>query len=320
MLTATAPAFSQRVAAVTEQGRRPRNEDAVLAVELPDGTELLAVADGMGGYAAGELASRRALEVLRDSIAGGATLRQAVEAANAAVLAEAAEPGREGMGTTLVALLRRGDEYHIANVGDSRAYRVDGLGVMQLTRDHSFVEEAVASGQMTADEAGASPWRNAVTRALGIGPDVEVDCFGPFSADEGHVVVLCSDGFYRGVDDASIAAAVAGSQPSSRATAAAGSAPRVVGSSGAASMEGIAAALARAAYEAGSDDNISVALAAFGPGGRAATPPVERRRGDRGGRRRRHRATRRWALLEMAAILLGMLGVMLYVAFLARLF
>jgi PPM family protein phosphatase len=298
MLTAAAPAFTERAAAVTERGRRRRNEDAVLAVELPDGAELLAVADGMGGYAAGELASRRALEVLRDAVAGGATLRQGIESANAAVLAEAAAPGREGMGTTIVALLRRGDEYHIANVGDSRGYRVDALGIMQLTRDHSFVEEAVASGQMTADEAGASPWRNAVTRALGIGPDVEVDCFGPFSADENHIVVLCSDGLHRGIDDAAVAAAVMG----------------------AASVAETAAALARAAYDAGSDDNISVALAVFGSGGGAAPRSAERRRAGRGGRRRRNRATRRWALLEMAAILLGMLGVMLYVAFLARLF
>ena len=186
----------------TECGRRPVNQDAVLAVRLADGRELVAVADGMGGHSAGEIASQRALETVWARLKAGDSLRVAVAEANAAVHAEAAaNPAWHGMGTTLVAMLRAGSTYEIANVGDSRAYRLTTDTVTQITADHSFVAEAAREARLATHDIVSSRWRNALTRALGTDADVEVDCFGPFDADEPHAVLLCSDGLYRSVSD-----------------------------------------------------------------------------------------------------------------------
>lgn len=224
-------------------GRRPVNQDAVLIADLPHGGELVAVADGMGGHAAGEVASRRALEVLQEALAGGAELQDGVLAANVALFDEASiHAEHHGMGSTVVALVRNGTSYVVANVGDSRAYRIDGDGVLQLTQDHSFVAEAVKSGQLTVEEAEKSRWRNAVTRALGTERAVQVDCFGPFDAIAAHTVLLCTDGLYRVLGEADL-------QELSLRTADPSSA---------------AEALAAAAYDAGADDNISVAVIRFG--------------------------------------------------------
>lgn len=307
------------IAAVTGRGRRRVNQDAVLAVSLPGGGELIAVADGMGGHSAGEVASRIALDVLRSAVEGGADLAAAVQAANAAVFAEAgSQPGREGMGTTLVAVLRRGSQYVVANVGDSRAYRVDADRIRQITADHSFVADAVRSGDLTADEAGSSPWRHAVTRAVGTDRDVEVDCHGPFDTADAHAVVLCTDGLYRSVSDEELARHVRAAEP-----AAAGR------------------SLAAAAYAAGSDDNISVAVVSFGlavihadatqppppaeepaasPTPPAVAPPAADDDPAFRSRRRRGRGRRRWKRVELGAILLALLGVIVYVFVLARMF
>jgi PPM family protein phosphatase len=322
--------FAARHALLSERGRRARNEDAALAVALPGGVELVAVADGMGGHAAGDVASGRALEALRAAIDRGQALREAVGVANEAVLEESQlRPEYAGMGTTLVALLRQGEEYYIANVGDSRAYRIDDAGIRQLTHDHSFVADAVRSGQLTAQEAGASRWRNALTRAIGVGSDLEVDCHGPFSASEPHIVVLCTDGLHRAVSEDRIREAVRGTEP----------------------LDVLARVLAADAHEGGSDDNISLAIVRFGdvrasaqavPAERA--PPeatadapfdmpdrsgarfTDRRRAflpaaaPRRDRRRRRRPghVRRWARVEVAAILLGVMAVILYVLALTR--
>jgi PPM family protein phosphatase len=328
-------ALSRDVGAVTGRGRRSVNQDAVMAVRLPCGGELVAVADGMGGHSAGEVASRIALEVLRTAVEAGNDLASAVVAANAAVYEEAASlPGREGMGTTLVAALRRGSRYIIANVGDSRAYRIDESGVHQLTTDHSFVAEAVGSGELTAEEAGASRWRNAVTRAIGTDRTVEVDCHGPFGADEPHTLLLCTDGLYRFVDDDALVRAARASQP------------------GPAARD-----LAGAAFAAGSDDNISVAIVQYGtheaagavrataavgtavpapavlqaqdavPAGRVREVPraaptlTDDDPAVRGRRRsRRRRPSRRWHAIEVGAVLLALIGVIVYVTILASVF
>jgi PPM family protein phosphatase len=235
--------LSERSAAVSDPGPRSLNEDAVLISALPGGGELVAVADGMGGHSAGEVASRRALEVLYAEIVAGASVESAVLSANSAVLEEAARtPAQHGMGTTVVALVRRDGTYTVANVGDSRAYRIDGDGVRQLTLDHSFVAEAVHSGQLSAEEALKSRWRNAVTRAVGTESELKVDCFGPFDATESHTILLCTDGLYRVIDETQLHHAVLRSEdpwPAVRR-------------------------LAGAALAAGADDNISVALIHFG--------------------------------------------------------
>jgi protein phosphatase len=285
-------------AVLSEGGRRPLNEDAVLAAVLRDGAELVAVADGMGGYSAGEVASRRALEELRDALEEGLGLEAAVQAANRAVYAEASGNGHQhGMGTTLVAVLRRGGEYLVANVGDSRAYRVDGQGVRQLTVDHSFIAEAVRSGMLSAEEAEQSRWRNAVTRAVGTEPELEaVDCFGPFDATESHTVVLCTDGLYRVFPEARLAEALADAPP----------------------VDEAATSLVATAYELGSEDNISVAVLRFG----AADPPeyVQRATRSRGKRHSARHRERRWTPVELAILSLGVAAVLGYLVMLALTF
>jgi protein phosphatase len=191
--------FHCRSGATSIQGRRPSNQDAVLDTRLPDGRHLVAVADGMGGHRSGEVASAMALEVLVRELRSGRTLRDAVVTANAEVFHEAnLDSSRAGMGTTLVALLRTEAVYEIANVGDSRAYRVDSHGIHRISVDHSFAEEAASRALMAPDEIARSPWRNALTRSLGTQDSIDVDMFGPFEiAGRPHTVMLCSDGLYR---------------------------------------------------------------------------------------------------------------------------
>jgi PPM family protein phosphatase len=195
--------FHCRSAATSVQGRRPSNQDAVMDVKLPDGRHLVAVADGMGGHRSGEVASAMALEVLVRELRGGARLHEAVAAANTQVFDEAnRDPARAGMGTTLIALLRTDAVYEIANVGDSRAYRIDQHGINRVSRDHSFAEEAASKALMGPEEIARSPWRNALTRSIGTQETVEIDVFGPFEiAGRPHTVMLCSDGLYRALSD-----------------------------------------------------------------------------------------------------------------------
>lgn len=301
----------QRTGWWSERGQRPSNEDAALSLTLADDAELVAVADGMGGHAAGEVASRAALEALSAALRGGAGLREAVLQANAAVrdLAEQ-DPERAGMGTTLVVLLRRGERYEVANVGDSRAYRLDGAGLRQLTHDHSFAAEVVRRGEMTDEEAARSPWKNALTRAVGGQPDVEVDLFGPFDAGEPHTVLLCTDGVYRVLGAAELAERLGGGAPADTA----------------------ARALADDAIRAGSEDNVTAAVVVFGGWGEAAegaartsaaaepapfarerATPVHREVPDRDPASRtqhpprRSRAVWRWRMLEGAVFLVAIL-------------
>lgn len=229
-----------RSACSTHQGRRDTNEDAVVIAQLPGGGEVMALADGMGGHAAGDLASATALDSLVQELRGGAELSQAVRNANSAVHETAARvSGSRGMGTTLVAVLRQQGTYQVANVGDSRAYRVDGAGIQQISEDHSFVAEAVRLGGLSPEEAARSPWRNTLTRSLGTGEDVEPDLFGPFAAPGiPHLVLLCSDGVYKVLSDAAIWHLVLSAEDASAA----------------------AGMLTAAAYQRGSSDNITVAV------------------------------------------------------------
>lgn len=239
----TTTMIAPRTAFHTQTGRRKVNQDTVVVQELPGGRKVLAVADGMGGHRAGDLASRRAIEALVEALASGAPLVTAVEAANSAVYNLAAEnPEWHGMGTTLVALLISGNRYTIASVGDSRAYRVDAAGVRQITVDHSLLAESERSGGDAAERLADSPLMHALTRAIGTEPDVEVDVFGPFDAEVPHTVVLCSDGLYRSVPKRRFREHLADSGD----------------------LASVAWSLAAEAYENGSTDNISIAIARFG--------------------------------------------------------
>lgn len=233
---------SARVAWHTHRGRRETNEDAALIHELDDDRLLVAVADGMGGQAGGAEASRLALDALRRSMENGEGLSDAVRAANADVYERAAaRPARNGMGTTLVALLVAPDEYWVANVGDSRAYRVDTDEVRQITDDHSFAAEALARGRLSEEELEDSPWKNALTRAIGTDPQVEADLFGPFSTDPEHSVILCTDGLYRVIGPDRILEAFRAS----------------------ADFERMPKKLTDEAFGAGASDNITVAMVAM---------------------------------------------------------
>jgi len=205
-----------RWGAATDVGRlRSVNEDSVLTA-----TPLFAVADGMGGHAGGEVASDVALTTLEDRFAAEPrttqALVQAVRDANTAIYERAlVEPNLHGMGTTLtgVALVERDGNERLAvvNVGDSRTYVVQDGILQQITRDHTYVEDLVAAGEITADEARFHPRRHIITRALGIDPDVQVDAWeAPAAAGDRYLV--CSDGLFNEVDDGQIAAVLTGTE------------------------------------------------------------------------------------------------------------
>lgn len=164
--------------------------------------ELLVVCDGMGGHAAGEVASRLGVETILSTYYGDSAtdrveiLRGAFERANARIHAE----GRGAMGTTGVAALVFEGMLHIANVGDSRAYLIRNDEIRQISRDHSLVGEQVAAGVITADQARSIYYRNVITRALGYQADVLVDLFH-LPLEAGDTVVLCSDGLHGLVED-----------------------------------------------------------------------------------------------------------------------
>jgi serine/threonine protein phosphatase PrpC len=230
-----------RLASASVAGRRRYQQDAILAEVLPDGRVLLAVADGMGGHAAGEVASALALDTLLAGVREGSPLEVAFVRANTRVRDEARRPDKRGMGTTLVAVLVDAGRFEVANVGDSRAYLVSPEGIRQLTHDHSFAAEATERGRPAA-EIRASRWRDALTRCVGMDAEVEVDVFGPFTVQTRTALVLCSDGLYKALTDLEVRTVFVRSRGPDEA----------------------ARELASAAFESGSEDNISVVVAEFG--------------------------------------------------------
>ena len=176
---------------------RPNNEDAFLAEPAMG---LFAVADGMGGHRAGEVASRQAMENLRryfrrpEPADPGEALAAAFSAVNASILAAAsAKRAWRGMGTTCTACLVRGDDLWVAHVGDSRAYLVRGSALTQLTEDHTWVLELLKNGQLTDEEAKSHPRRNMLVRALGAEASVQVD-LRHVGLMPGDRILLCTDG------------------------------------------------------------------------------------------------------------------------------
>ena len=271
-----------RVASVSDTGRRRlRNEDAYVC-DPP----LFAVADGMGGAQAGELASRLAATALEEGGRGerGETaVAELVQAANARVYRRALEdPAAAGMGTTVTVGLFDGESgtITIGHVGDSRAYRIRDERLEQLTADHSLVAELVRTGRLTPEQAAEHPHRSVITRALGTEPNVDVDTF-TIEAAPGDLYLLCSDGLTTMVGDDEILALAAASvhdpQP-------------------------VAQSLVETANRAGGEDNITVVVfevVECEPGGEdppaevaepeaspadAVTAPVRRRGAGKGGR------------------------------------
>ena len=193
-----------RTAGLTDPGRRRRHNEDAYVCEPP----LFAIADGMGGAQAGELASRLAAAVVGRANADGRTGRELVvgliEDANRSVYERAVgDESASGMGTTMTVALAEDDHVWIGHVGDSRAYLLRDGALEQLTDDHSLVAELVRSGRLTPDEAGTHPHRSVITRALGTDADVAVDVMA-VATKPGDVFVLCSDGLSSMVDDEGI--------------------------------------------------------------------------------------------------------------------
>lgn len=194
-----------KVYAISDVGKvRPINEDSYYLPQ--EGEQFCAVADGMGGHNAGEVASAMAVEtfakVMRSAgKASGAALHTAVTRANEAVFEEAGrDPGKSGMGTTFTALSELEGSVHIAHVGDSRAYLIRNGAIMRVTMDHTLVEEMVIQGLITVREARVHPQRNYVTRALGTRRRVDVDLIQLESRPD-DVYLLCTDGLSNHVEE-----------------------------------------------------------------------------------------------------------------------
>jgi len=183
--------------------KRRRNEDSYVVAP-----PLFAVADGMGGAQAGEVASKLAAAALEEtdsgSLHGEERLVSLIQEANRRVHERAsADPATSGMGTTMTVALVEGDVVTFGHVGDSRAYLVRAGRLDQLTEDHSLVNELLKSGKLSPKEAETHPQRSVITRAVGTDPDVDVDTFA-VQAQEGDVFLLCSDGLTDMVDDEEI--------------------------------------------------------------------------------------------------------------------
>jgi len=234
-------------AAVSDRGRkRSTNEDA-FGYSSEQGVYL--VCDGMGGAAAGEVASSLAVDevmrVLTNRVPGvplSSLLEQAVSDANQVIYSRAQSNAKlSGMGTTLVALVAEERRIQVLNIGDSRCYRLRGGNLEQITLDHSLVDEQVRLGRMSMAEAARSPMRNVITRALGTQSRVTPDIFD-LEADPGDLFLLCSDGLTRELTDGSI------EQILSRER----------------TLEGLCGELVTAANQAGGGDNITCLLVRVG--------------------------------------------------------
>ena len=209
----------------TDKGMvRSNNEDNFF---IDEKRGLLVVADGMGGHASGEIASKITIDIIRDYFGGikeGSEVQvgkyreefseetnrigSAVQLANKAIYeAASGNPQWKGMGTTVAAVLLNGNRLSIAHVGDSRVYLVRAGGIEQLTDDHSVVYEQVRRELLTKDEAEKSEMRNILTRALGVSHDVEVD-FDELTLARNDILILCTDGLNTMVSDDEILSAV----------------------------------------------------------------------------------------------------------------
>jgi protein phosphatase len=230
-------------AAVSDRGRkRPTNEDA-FGYSIDHGVFL--VCDGMGGAAAGEVASSLAVDevmrVLTDrapEVPLSSIVEQAISAANQVIYSRAKSNAKlSGMGTTLVALAVEERRIQVLNIGDSRCYRLRAGNLEQITQDHSLVDEQVRLGRMSAAEAERSPLRNVITRALGTQSRVTPDIFD-LDAEPGDLFLLCSDGLTRELSDGSIGSILSSGQV----------------------LNELCDALVSAANQAGGGDNITCVL------------------------------------------------------------
>jgi PPM family protein phosphatase len=245
-----------RTAHLTHPGRKRRHNEDSYVHEPP----LFAIADGMGGAKAGEVASGLAVEALqlRPDLSGDdeAYVVDLIQEANRRVYARANEDSAaSGMGTTMTVALvdDAGGRVTFGHVGDSRAYRVREDTLEQLTDDHSLVGELIRSGKLTREEAEVHPQRSVITRALGTDPSVDVDTF-VVDARPGDIFLLCSDGLSGMVSDRAILEIVHDNRRD---------------------LQAAAKALVAAANRGGGDDNITVVVFALDGDDEGSTRPME---------------------------------------------
>lgn len=233
--------------ACTDVGRlRQSNEDALLLAE-----PVFAVADGMGGARAGEVASAMAVAALHGFAGGEQDLAVAIEEVNRRIHAAAqGDAALHGMGTTITAAMIDGSTLVLAHVGDSRAYLLRAGQLRQLTDDHSLVGELIRRGALTPEEAERHPQRSVITRALGADSAVDVDVLR-VPIEDGDLLLLCSDGLTGMVGDPELT--------------------RILRAGG--DLDGLARACVAAANQAGGEDNVTVVLVRFGVRGDDDTEP-----------------------------------------------
>src|SRR5438309_7879150 len=245
------PINNTRVASITDRGlneKRPLNEDSFLC-DRERG--IFAVADGVGGAEAGEVASQTAVDVLNEAfrhrIGDGDDVEDlmelAIQRANSSIHQMAAEhPRFSMMATTIVALHVDGLRATIGHVGDSRLYRITPGGkLVRETEDHSIVEEEVRAGRMTPEQAANHPSKNVISRALGAEASVEVD-MKKIDVEEGTSFLLCSDGITRHLPDNELRDLLSGGQP----------------------LEAVCAEMKRRCYERGAEDNLTAVIVQVG--------------------------------------------------------
>jgi PPM family protein phosphatase len=223
-----------RTVALTDTGRKRRHNEDVYVAEPP----IFAIADGMGGANAGEVAAALAADALRgEGASGEEALVTLIQEANRRVYERAAEDAaKSGMGTTMTVALLEDSRVRIGHVGDSRAYLIRDGELSQLTDDHSLVGELVRSGKLAPEEAESHPQRSVITRVLGTDPDVDVDTI-TIETRSGDLFLLCSDGLYSMVGNDRILELVERNRRD---------------------LDAAAKALVAAANKGGGDDNITV--------------------------------------------------------------
>jgi protein phosphatase len=233
------------IATLSIAGRRGNNEDALVARNFKD-TCLLAVADGVGGHVAGEIASRLAVaelektveKLLQEHKTPEAILHTGYTKANMEIFSlPKRNPKYQGMATTLVSALIQADEAVLANLGDSRAYLLRKDSIQQLTKDHSLVQELVDRGEISPEEAFGHPERNIITKALGLEEEAEPDILR-IKLNRDDILLLCTDGLSDTLRDAEIKEIVINSE----------------------NLEKAARSLVETALREGGQDNITVLL------------------------------------------------------------
>ena len=193
---------------LTDIGRKRKTNQDSLYIGLDK--KLFVVADGMGGHNGGDIASQMAVKVLPQYVIENLTmeppllLEGSIKESNRAIKRYGeTHPELVGMGTTIVSFLFRGQNIYVGNVGDSRAYLINGKKIYQLTRDHSLVQEKLNYGVYTREQAALDPQKNVLVRTVGFEDDVDVDIF-TYKVIRNDIFIICSDGLHGKVSDEDI--------------------------------------------------------------------------------------------------------------------